>query len=212
MKDCISCKETLPATSFSKSGNYLRSDCRKCAYAKKKAWVERNREHVKAYQEKWIANGGKEFIAQWAKDNAERMKELQRNWREKKPERQKARRRKEYVARQDQYRAYAKAKREENPEYSKSHSRAFKARFRPFTPPWADREAIRAVYDECARRREETGEDLVVDHIMPLNGKNVSGLHVHGNLRIITRIENTSKHNRIIPSLLGDGGERMIFT
>lgn len=35
-----------------------------------------------------------------------------------------------------------------------------------------------------------------VDHVVPLNGKEVSGLHVVGNLQVITRTENRAKKNR----------------
>ena len=40
-----------------------------------------------------------------------------------------------------------------------------------------------------------TDEKLVVDHIIPLQGKNISGLHVYDNLQIITETENSIKHN-----------------
>ena len=63
------------------------------------------------------------------------------------------------------------------------------------TPPWADLKAIRAVYREAGRRRA-AGEDVHVDHIHPLRGKNSSGLHVHWNLQIIPAFENLSKGNR----------------
>ena len=35
-----------------------------------------------------------------------------------------------------------------------------------------------------------------VDHIIPLQGAIVSGLHVEGNLRVITATENMIKRNR----------------
>lgn len=63
------------------------------------------------------------------------------------------------------------------------------------TPPWADLDAIRAISVECARRRA-AGENVVVDHIVPLRGKYVSGLHVHQNLRIIPHDENARKGNK----------------
>lgn len=52
-------------------------------------------------------------------------------------------------------------------------------------PAWADAEMIRAVYDDAARLQRETGTTYHVDHIVPLQGKDVCGLHVHFNLRAI---------------------------
>jgi 5-methylcytosine-specific restriction endonuclease McrA len=67
------------------------------------------------------------------------------------------------------------------------------------TPPWASQEfeifALGEIY-ECAQlRTEATGVPHEVDHIIPLQGETVSGLHVAGNLRVVTRAENRSKGN-----------------
>jgi 5-methylcytosine-specific restriction endonuclease McrA len=64
------------------------------------------------------------------------------------------------------------------------------------TPAWADLEAIRAFYVEAQRVTRETGQPHHVDHIIPLQGRLVSGLHVEGNLQVLSGVENQRKHNR----------------
>lgn len=63
------------------------------------------------------------------------------------------------------------------------------------TPAWADLAAILAVYAECERITRRTGIRHHVDHEIPLQGRLVSGLHVHNNLQILTAAENLRKHN-----------------
>ena len=69
-------------------------------------------------------------------------------------------------------------------------------------PLWRDIEKISAIYDECERISKETGIKHHVDHIIPLRGKTVTGLHVHENLRIIAAGENITKSNKFLPELL----------
>jgi hypothetical protein len=61
------------------------------------------------------------------------------------------------------------------------------------TPGWADLKAIRAMYREAKRLTRETGEMHVVDHIVPLDGKIVCGLHWHENMRVIHWYPNSVK-------------------
>ncbi len=64
------------------------------------------------------------------------------------------------------------------------------------TPGWADLDQIRAIHVEAQRLATETGIAHHVDHVIPLQGRRVSGLHVHTNLQILTGSENSRKHNR----------------
>lgn len=59
------------------------------------------------------------------------------------------------------------------------------------TPAWANLEDIQKIYELSS----VMGEEYVVDHIIPLNGDVVSGLHCPENLAIITSSENSRKQN-----------------
>ncbi len=78
---------------------------------------------------------------------------------------------------------------------SAAHSRKRKVVIRRATPPWADLDAI-AIYSKAREQRRRTGIAHCVDHIIPLQGKLVCGLHVETNLRVVTSSANSRKHNR----------------
>ena len=64
------------------------------------------------------------------------------------------------------------------------------------TPKWSNREDIEAVYREARRLTRTTGIKHHVDHIFPIGGLEVCGLHVAENLQVITRRENLVKNNK----------------
>lgn len=63
------------------------------------------------------------------------------------------------------------------------------------TPPWADADRIKEFYVTADALGMWTGEWHEVDHIVPLVGKIVCGLHCENNLQVIPRQENRKKGN-----------------
>jgi 5-methylcytosine-specific restriction endonuclease McrA len=57
---------------------------------------------------------------------------------------------------------------------------------------------IRQLYQIAITMTQTTGEQYVVDHIVPLRGEAVCGLHVPWNLRVITQDENLKKSNKLV--------------
>lgn len=137
----------------------------------KKAWYEKNKEYLK------------EVSKQWNKDNKEKIAVKRSNLSEKaKINRAKA---------QARWRANNRDK-----------ANALKAKRRceliNATPSWVDDthlKDIESVYICSKLFSMYTGEKYHVDHIIPLKGKNVSGLHVYENLQILPAKENMRKNN-----------------
>lgn len=78
-------------------------------------------------------------------------------------------------------------------EYGRKYSANRAKRMDAATPEWADRNAIAEFYAGCP-------PGFQVDHIVPLRGKTVSGLHILNNLQYLSAVENRKKYN------LFDGG------
>lgn len=63
-------------------------------------------------------------------------------------------------------------------------------------PKWLQLEDVLAFYEAASRFGME------VDHIVPLNGKGVCGLHVPWNLQLLTKSANASKRNSLPARLI----------
>lgn len=203
MKKCRVCKQLKGLDSF--SSNKDRSDglsnlCKPCDQAKGRAWYAANKEKRA------------KTLKAWSDANSERIAGYTASYRQRHPERvaETTERlkgwRSEYGA--AWYQANLDSKRERNRQWAKNNPAAHlalcarrRASVRKRYPTWADDAAIAEIYEQARRLTHETGIKHEVDHILPLNGKTVSGLHVHNNLRVITAVENRRKSARLIEAL-----------
>lgn len=67
------------------------------------------------------------------------------------------------------------------------------------TPKWSNMEEIKNIYELSSYFQNTFHIKYNVDHILPLQSKFVSGLHVVENLQIISKKENNFKYNTFVP-------------
>jgi hypothetical protein len=75
----------------------------------------------------------------------------------------------------------------------------YEAQLKRATPSWLTKEdwaQMDAIYAEARELTRVYGIRHEVDHKIPLNGKRVSGLHVPGNLQILSQLANVAKSNK----------------
>lgn len=172
-KQCLTCKEVRNFSFFCKKkhGKYgLSSRCKLCD----KLYYEKN--SVKAKQK----------ASQWRLNNQQKVLENKKSHYQKNSELYKSRARK--------WESENKIKHDELSYFYCARRRSHK---KTCTPSWADVDAIKAIYAKASMMRKN-GLDVEVDHIVPLVNKNVCGLHVQENLRIITKQENRKKSNQFL--------------
>lgn len=94
-----------------------------------------------------------------------------------------------YIDKKEQISKQHKNYRENNLEKFSGYSAKYRAAKLQRSPKWADLKAIQKFYENCP-------EGYHVDHIIPLQGKLVSGLHVLDNLQYLLAPQNMSKGNK----------------
>ena len=156
----------------------------------------------------------RESTRQWREANPERVKELKRIWAQQNPEAARESKRRSYYADIERSRAKARAKREKhkerisayikrwalaNPDRRRATVRAYQTAKRKAKPAWANDFFIEEAYHLAVVRERTLGGKWHVDHIVPLRGKTVCGLHVEHNLQVLPGPENLSKSNRYWP-------------
>jgi 5-methylcytosine-specific restriction endonuclease McrA len=100
-----------------------------------------------------------------------------------------------------QLKEYRNTWKENNKLQVRADTKARRRKHREATPPWLTRKQkseIRNLYQIAITMTQTTGEQYVVDHIVPLRSSEVCGLHVPWNLRVITQEENLKKSNKLL--------------
>ena len=100
-------------------------------------------------------------------------------------------------------RRYKKNHKINNPDMYKEMTSLRRRRFRDATPKWltdVQKMEIRLKYRLAIELSRLTGERHAVDHIIPLHGETVCGLHVPWNLQVLTQKDNLLKYNKLIDS------------
>lgn len=127
----------------------------------------------------------KERVADWHEKNRDRVAASRKRWYEKNKSKN-----------SENARKYA----QENPEWKAAHCAKRRSRKLRACPSWLTLEQLKEIesfYYQAKHRYKETGIPHHVDHIVPLQGKKVSGLHVPWNLQILTASDNSKKSNKL---------------
>lgn len=98
-------------------------------------------------------------------------------------------------------RKYQKTWSEKNRDWLRANNKSRRRKHRLATPKWLSfrqRKAMLEIYRIARTTTKITGIPYVVDHIVPLQGEDVCGLHVPWNLQVITSEENLKKSNKHI--------------
>lgn len=83
-----------------------------------------------------------------------------------------------------------------NTEYHVEKSSRRRRNIKQATPSWYDEKAMIRLRKIRNIMKKAHNVSFHLDHIVPINGKNVCGLHWHGNIQIITSCENLKKSNK----------------
>ena len=170
--------------------------------ARTKKYRDEHKEKAKAYQKVWYEENKEKAIAAakaYNLANKEKRKTYSKKYSEKNKEKINARTKAWYKKNKEKKQAYYKAWIKSNPGKATAFNNKRRAAKLQRTVSWSNKDLIEQVYKQAKELTIETGEPYHVDHIIPLQGKLVSGLHVETNLQILSAHDNTSKSNKFQP-------------
>ena len=180
-KDCLTAK---PRTEFYRAhGNILQPYCKECFKVRSKKYRQDN-PNCKA--------NDSSRLTKWALENKAKIKLFAKAWSEKNKDRRNERIRNQRATSPEKFRAWDK-RRVRTLERIRTEQ-ARKRRLRQAMPKAFRTKEIRKQIDLIYLNRPD---GFHVDHIVPISGKNVSGLHVPWNLQYLPALENQRKQNKL---------------
>ena len=181
-------------------------------------WYQKNKEAVKARAKAWREANRERYLAsnkRYYYENKDRFAARAVEYRQKNQDRENARKLAWRNANLEKTRQVEAAYRERNraacneritiwkrqhPERLVIYALLRGKRVKQAIPKWADFDAMEAIYQQAAEMRK-AGNNVHVDHIVPLTNKRVCGLHWEGNLQIVPAEENLKKLNHRWPDM-----------
>lgn len=196
MKACNSCGEIKSFDLFPKSNKVksgIGSMCRACTTASSRKTALKKPELYAAIAKQSLA-ARRSSPERRAKEDARVRKWVQEN---------KAKRQAWREANQERLAQSFREWRLANPDKMAAKKAARRAALKQAFPKWARGLDFTSIYRLCAAVTELTGIEHQVDHIIPLRGKTVRGLHVPWNLQVLPKTANQSKKNKLLPEHAG---------
>jgi hypothetical protein len=202
-KICTCCGEekTLDLFSKKKTGKHgVRSQCKNCLLIKNREYNRVNSDKANARSKRWKINNPDKVLAYKQQYRIEKAEDI-KAYRDSRKDADKVLARKWRQHNKDKVNAYGKKWREHNQHFKTANQNRRRTLKLKATAKWdtelTDLVALEAAH-LCGLRQKITGYAWHVDHVIPLNGKVVSGLHVWNNLAVIPAAQNLSKGNRYI--------------
>lgn len=160
--------------------------CVDCAREATAEWVARNPEKIKAQQ------------SEYCRKNRDIRIEKVRLWRAKNIQRKRDYTAEHYAKNRQQILAAGRARRAKQKDVEAAKAAFKRAERNKRTPSWLsaeDKRNMRKIYVFAAEMSRAYGFEWHVDHIYPLHGKLISGLHMPENLQVIPASANRQKSN-----------------